>query len=200
MRFSKSTRATLSVLMFVQLCLLSFATAQFKVKEYKVRREDSQVGFTIYKWMVIKEEGRFKDFDGSIMFDPGNPSATSVEFHIKAGSIDSRNSDRDDVLRSKEYFDVAKHQMLSFKSVSAEEKDKSHLLVTGDLTIKGKTKRIVVPVTLLGINAVGGDLGELAGFESIFTINRLDFGVGDSGPLLGKEVSIHLMIGASTKG
>jgi len=165
---------------------------------FSVRKEDSHIGFAIYKWKVFKEEGRFKDFAGAIIYDPKNPAASQVEFTVQANSIDSRNSDRDGALRSKEFFNVAKYPTLGFKSRQVAKKSADTLLVSGDLTIRGITKPITIPVKLLGVNRVG-DMGLLAGFESTFVINREDFGIARGWDIIGKEATIHLMIGAESK-
>ncbi|MCI0706450.1 MAG: YceI family protein [Ignavibacteriae bacterium] len=193
-------------MLFLAITKLSVLTFMLPVAELfsqplalTVRREDSQVGFSISKWGVFKEEGRFKDFDGTIQFDPSNPSATTVDFTIQAASIDSRNEGRDRALRSQEFFNVSQYPTLTFKSVSATPLDKSTVEVTGDITIRGVTKRIVVPVKVLGVNHTGRDIGTLAGFEATFTINREDFRVADGWDIIGKEATIHLLIGAGTK-
>ncbi|MDZ7359389.1 MAG: YceI family protein [candidate division KSB1 bacterium] len=75
-----------------------------QAKTFTVRKEDSHVGFAIYKWTVFKEEGRFKDFAGTIVYDPKNPSASQVDFTVQAKSIDSRADGCDCALRSNEFF------------------------------------------------------------------------------------------------
>jgi len=118
---------------------------------------------------------------------------------VQANSVDSRNSDRDGALRSKEFFNVAQYPTLGFKSRQVAKKGADTLLVSGDLTIRGVTKPITIPVKLLGVNRVG-DMGLLAGFESTFVINREDFGIARGWDIIGKEATIHLMIGASSRG
>ncbi len=187
---------------FLLLLLLTISVAGELLSQpllFRIRQEDSHFGFSINKWGVFKEEGRFRDFDGSVEFDPKNPAATKVDVVINASSIDSRNEGRDRALRSEEFFHVTRYPNLRFKSTSVTPKDKSTLLVEGDLTIKGVTKRISVPVTISGVNHIGGELGTLVGFEAEFVINRADFRVGESWALIDKEARIHLLIGASSR-
>ena len=187
-----------TMLLFVAQLFLSipiFAQPQ----TFNVRKEDSHIGFAIYKWKVFKEEGRFKDFAGTIVYDPKNPATSQVEFTVQANSIDSRNADRDGALRSKDFFNVAQYPTLGFKSRQVEKKSADTLLVTGDLTMRGVTKPITIPIKLLGINRVG-DMGLLAGFESTFAINREDFGIARGWDIISKEATVHLMIGASNGG
>lgn len=177
--------------------LLLFAPSSAPAQTFNVRKEDSHLGFSIYKWKVFKEEGRFKDFIGTIYYDPKKPAASQVEFTVQASSIDSRNTDRDGTLRSKDFFNVVQYPTLGFKSWQVAPKNADTLLVTGDLTIRGVTKPITIPVKILGVNRVG-DLGLLAGFESTFVINREDFGIARGWDTIGKEVTIHLLIGAGS--
>jgi len=192
--------------LFLRLTTFLFAAQLFlsiplfaQPQTFNVRKEDSHIGFAIYKWKVFKEEGRFKNFTGAIVYDPKNPAASQVEFTVQANSIDSRNSDRDGALRSKEFFNVAQYPTLGFKSRQVEKKGADTLLVTGDLTMRGVTKPITIPVKLLGVNRVG-DMGLLAGFESTFVINREDFDIARGWDIIGKEATVHLMIGAGSSG
>lgn len=166
-------------------------------KTYKVRSDDSNVSFTIQKWGVFKEEGRFKNYSGVITYDPENPVALAVDFVIQAASIDSRNADRDDVLRSRDFFDARTYPTLSFRGKGADRLGKDSLLLRGDLTIKKVTRSITIPVKVLGKSHIR-DFGDLVGFETSFTINRIEYGVGGPRAMLGDDVQIHLIIGAAT--
>jgi polyisoprenoid-binding protein YceI len=134
--------------------IFSSAALFAPAKTFSVRQEDSHIGFAIYKWAVFKEEGRFKDFTGSIVYGPQNPSASRVEFTVQAKSIDSRNEGRDSALRSREFFHVEKYPTLTFKSTQVSTQGADTLLVTGDLTMRGVTKRLTIPVKLLRVNRV----------------------------------------------
>ncbi len=181
-----------SVLVFC-LVLLEASVAG----SYRVRAEDSNVGFTVMKWVVFKEEGRFKDYHGLINYDRNAPRNTSVDFTVKTASIDSRNSDRDNVIRGREFLDASRFPTLRFKSVSAEPHGSDTLMITGDFTIRDVTKRITIPVRISGVSRVG-DLGEVVGFETSFTVDREDYGVATGMSMLGKDVTIHMIIGAAT--
>jgi polyisoprenoid-binding protein YceI len=177
---------------------LSSTVLSAQTMALKVRKEDSHIGFSIYKWAVIKEEGRFRDFQGTILYDPNNPLSTQVQFTIKAASIDSRNNSRDGALRSEEFFYVSKYPTLSFRSTGVHSAEKGILNIEGDLTIRGITKRVTIPVKVLGVTNVGRELGTLVGFESTFVINREDFRVGEGWGVIGKEATIHLLVGAGS--
>jgi polyisoprenoid-binding protein YceI len=165
---------------------------------FKVRVEDSHIGFSIQKWLVVKEEGRFKEFEGEILFDPASPTTMSVEFAVKTASIDSRNERRDGALRSEEFLFVNRYPLMTFRSVKASTQSTNEVLIEGDLTIRGVTKRMAIPVRIIGVNYAGREIGSVAGFESTFSVNREDFGVGLGWDVLGKDVTIHLLIGANS--
>jgi polyisoprenoid-binding protein YceI len=133
------------------------------------------------------------------MYDAINPAASSIEVTVQAASIDTKNSTRDEVLRSDDFFDAARYPTLSFKSTRVRAVSEERLEVTGDLTIRGVTRQITIPVKRLGVGEVANE-GEIAAFETEFTLDRTEFGVNGSRwsggkLLLSKEVNIHLVIG-----
>lgn len=168
---------------------------------YKVDPDHSSVGFSI-RHFVSNVQGRFKDFDGTIKYDKQNPAASSVEFTAKVDSIDTDNKDRDNHLKSPDFFDAAKFPAMTFTSSSVKAKDANTLDVTGNLTIHGVTKAVTIPVSVLGTVATKG--GEKAGFESNFTIDRKDYGVqwnrvlDTGGTMLGNDVKIVVSVEANT--
>ncbi|MFN0158825.1 MAG: YceI family protein [Bacteroidota bacterium] len=188
-----------SIIIVAAVFVATSSSILAKPTTYHVRAEDSNIGFTIYKWVVFKEEGRFRDYSGSITYDAGQPSATAVDFSIKTGSVDSRNGDRDGAIKSPDLLHSARYPLMTFKSTSARSGGKDTLLVTGDFTIRDITKRITVPVRILGTTKVG-DIGELIGFETTFTIDRNDYGIAPGMTMIGNEVTIHMMIGAASGG
>ena len=166
---------------------------------YQVEPVNGTVSFSLMKWGVIREEGSFRDFKADIHYDSREPAKSRVEFEVKAASVDTKNGARDGTLRSEDFFHVKKHDKLTFKSVRVTPRSKDIADVIGDLTIKGVTKRITVPVRLLGINKHGSN--ELAGFETEFKIDRRAFGVtggrwtAAAPGVLGNEVTIRVIAG-----
>lgn len=188
------TKALVSAL-FLMLSLPALAAAEVAV--YKVDPDHSGVSFTI-RHFVSNVPGRFKDFTGVIKYDKQNPAASSVSFTVQTASIDTANSDRDNHLRSPDFFDAAGFPTLTFTSSSVKAVDADTLEVTGDLTIRGTTKKVTVPVEVLGI--MKGPKGEKAGFETAFKLNRHDYGVkwnrvlDTGGAVLGDDVKINIAI------
>ena len=181
------------------LALLLPALASAQPAVYKVDSDHSGVSFTI-RHFVSNVPGRFKDFDGVIKYDAKNPAASSVSFTIQAASIDTDNADRDNHLRNADFFDVEKFPTLTFSSTSVKAVDADTLEVTGDLTMKGQTKKVTVPVDFLG--TVKTPRGEKAGFETSFKLDRKEYGItwnralDTGGAILGDEVKINISIEA----
>jgi polyisoprenoid-binding protein YceI len=166
---------------------------------YKVDPDHSGVSFTI-RHFVSNVPGRFKDFDGVVKYDKQNPAASSVSFTVQAASLDTDNEDRDKHLRSADFFETDKFPTLTFSSTSVKPVDAHTLEVTGDLTIKGVTRKVTVPVEVLG--TVKGPRGEKAGFETSFKIDRKEYGINwnrvldTGGAVLGDDVKIGISIEA----
>jgi polyisoprenoid-binding protein YceI len=164
---------------------------------YKVDPDHSGVAFSI-RHFVSNIPGRFRDFDGSIRYDKLSPGISSVELTARVASIDTGNNDRDEHLRSADFFDAQKFPTVTFTSSEVKAVDADTLEVTGDLTLHGVTKRITIPVEVLG--TVKTPNGEKAGFQALFTVNRKDFGItwnrvlDAGGTVLGEDVKIDVEI------
>jgi polyisoprenoid-binding protein YceI len=171
---------------------------------YNVEPVNGTVSFSIMKWGVIREEGTFRDFNAQIAFDRRDPSKSSVSFEVKVASVDTKNDSRDGTLRGEDFFHARKHPKMTFRSVKVEPKGNNVAHVTGDLTIRGVTRRVTIPVRLLGVTRQKNGT-EMAGFETEFKIDRRAFGVtggrwtaGAPG-VLGNEVTIRIMAGGVTR-
>ncbi len=184
-------------LLFVALLLVtpsSFAAT------YQIDPAHTQIHFTIAHLMVFKVRGNFNDFSGTIEADPAAKTLSSAQAVIQVSSIDTRNQKRDDHLRSPDFFEVAKYPEMTFvsKAVSGSGSD---IIVTGDLTIKGVTKEVILTGAFLGATADPWG-NNRAGFEATGTINRKDFGLTwnkaleTGGVVVGDEVEIGLEVEA----
>ena len=159
----------------------------------------SDVSFSVRHMMVSKVRGRFGSFSGQIVTGE-DVTDSSVSATIDATSIDTNNEQRDNHIRSADFFDVANHPTWTFTSTGVRVDD-GDLFLDGELTIKGVTR----PVTLtLQAEGFGPDAfgGTRAGFSAATTINRSDFGVDIAMPLdgggvvVGEKVTITLEIEA----
>ena len=158
-------------------------------------RNHSNAMFKV-RHMMANVVGQFRDFTADVNIDRANPEKSSVEFTIQAASIDTGNTNRDNHLRSGDFFDVEKFPAITFKSTAIAAKSKNEFAVTGDLTMHGVTKRVTLPVTFLGF--LKTPRGEKAGFEIETTIDRKDYGVvwnrnlDEGGVLLGDDVKVTI--------
>jgi polyisoprenoid-binding protein YceI len=165
----------------------SHSTTQFKVRH-----------------MMANVVGQFRDFDANINVDRANLANSTVEFTIQSTSIDTGNTNRDEHLRSADFFDVAKFPTIAFKSTSIKATGKNSFDVTGDFTMHGVTKRLTIPVTFLGFGKDGRG-NEKAGLELETTINRKDYGVvwnrnlDEGGLLLGDDVKVMINLELNKK-
>ena len=170
---------------------------------YHLEPVNGTVSFSIMKWGVVREEGSFRDFTARIQYDAKRPAGSSVAFDVKTASIDTKNDTRDQTLRSEHFLHVTRHPNMTFRSVRVVPKAGNLAEVTGDLTIRGITKRITVPVRLVGVSRHEGK--QIAGFETEFKIDRRTFGVTGGGwtaefpGVLGNEVTIRIIAGGVTR-
>lgn len=168
--------------------------------DYKIDPAHSLIGFSIRHFEISLVKGRFKDFSGMIHYDAADATKSTVEFTAKAESIDTGVSGRDNHLRSADFFDVTKFPEITFKSTKVEKKGNSYVL-HGDFTMKGVTKQISFPFTVVG--AIKDNRGNTRfGVAAETKLNRRDFGINWGGAMangglnVADEVAIDLQLEA----
>jgi polyisoprenoid-binding protein YceI len=182
--------------LFAAAVLATLAALPLQAESYKIDPGHSEVGFTI-RHLVSNVRGRFNDFSGTVDMDPKAPQKGSVEFSIKATSIDTANPDRDKHLRTADFFDVEKYPEITFKSESVKAAGKNKYDVTGTLTMHGVSKKVTLPVTFLG-EAKDPWGNTRAGFETSTKLDRKAYGivwnkaVDNGGVLLGDDVNVSI--------
>lgn len=193
--------------LFRNLALLSaltaglLQTASAAVETYTIDPVHSAVGFSI-RHFVSKVPGSFTKFQGTITVDRDNLEKSSVEATVEVTSVNTANQKRDEHLQAPDFFDGAKQPTATFKSKSWKKTGEDTFDVTGDLTIKGVTKEVVLKTKLLGFGP-GMKGAQLSGWEVTGTIKKSDFGVDGPamlGKALGDEVTLNLSIEAGIKG
>lgn len=176
-------------------------TSSATLATYQVDKAHSEATFQV-RHLLSKVRGRFSDFSGELQFDQANPALSSVTFTIQAASIDTNQPDRDTHLRSEDFFAADRFPTLTFVSRAIAAKGNDEYVVTGDLTIRGVTHSIDLPVRYLG-SAVDPWGNQKLGFEAETTINRKDYGLNwnaaleTGGFLVGDEVRISLSLQAA---
>ena len=152
-----------------------------------------------------KVHGHFNDYSGEIRFDPANLSESRFYFEIKIDSIDTNIGKRDKHLQSADFFDAAKHPLMTFESIKITDVGGGLFEVQGKFTVKGEVYDLVLPLTLAGIKDHPAAKGkEVIGFNGTITIDRLAYKIGagkfyDMG-VVGKDVEILVTLeGLSAK-
>jgi polyisoprenoid-binding protein YceI len=185
---------------FVVAAALSVAAPAFAQDVYVADKNHSEVGFQI-RHFVTKVRGRFTDFSGTIKADAAKPEASSVEFTIQATSIDTDVVNRDNDLRSKNFFEVETYPQIAFKSSKVTPAGKDRYDVRGTLTMHGVSKELTLPITFLGTAVTKTREGKeqvKAGFETSIKLNRKDFGIvwnralDTGGFMLGDDVEVSI--------
>ena len=142
----------------------------------------SRVGFSSRHAMVTKVRGAFNDVSGTAQLDAEDMSRSQVRVVLQVASVDTRSPQRDAHLRSADFFDAQQHPTIEFDSTAVDEVDENQFVVTGELTIRGVTRTISVPLELLGVDT--DPFGQLrAGLEGSRRIDRKDWGVSWNTPL-----------------
>lgn len=142
---------------------------------YVIDASHSELGFSARHAMVTKVRGSFTEFSATASTEENLQNA-KINVKIDVASIDTRNEQRDDHLRSADFFDVENYPHITFTSTEVTAKDDTTLAVTGDLTIKDVTKSITIDFDFTG-EAVDPWGQTRVGFEGETTLNRKDFGL-----------------------
>lgn len=161
------------------------------------------VEFAAKHLMITTVKGRFTDVSGTITMNEANRAASSVKAVIKSASVDTRTDQRDAHLKSADFLEVERYPDITFNSTKVEQSGSGHYRVTGDLTIHGVTKPVVLEVADEGRTKDPWG-GERAGFSATTRIDRRDFGLTwnqilleSGGVLVGHEIRITLEVEAT---
>jgi polyisoprenoid-binding protein YceI len=191
--------------MFRNLCaalaILMAASPVLAGDTYTVDRSHSETSFRV-RHMMGRVSGSFGDFSGTIQVDRERPEDSRVEFRIRTASIDTNNTRRDEHLRSPDFFDAAAHPEIVFTSTRVVPKGENQFEVHGNLTMRGVTKALVLPVTFLGEATDPGGRVK-ASWETSTTLNRKEYGIvwnralDSGGFVLGDEVEVTINVQAA---
>jgi len=190
------TRSRLLVLAGLALGLAASASAA--VETYAADPAHSSVNFTI-RHFFTNVPGRFTKFDAKITVDRDNLENSSAEATIDIASVNTAAPQRDAHLQKPEFFDAQKFPTMTFKSKAWKKTGENAFDVSGDLTIKGATKEVVLKVTLLGFGPGMQPGVMLSGWQGTTTIHREDFGVSAFPQVVGADVEITINVEADMK-
>jgi polyisoprenoid-binding protein YceI len=187
-------KSSLRLLLVAALAAAVSSTASAAVETYKIDPAHSSVGFNI-RHFFTKVPGVFAKSSGTIVVDRDNLEKSSVEATIDVGSVNTREEKRDAHLKNQDFFLVEKFPAMTFKSKSWKKTGADTYDVTGDLTIKDKTKAVVLKVKSLGFGP-GMNGAQLSGWEATTTLDRRDFGITYGQGVVGNDVDVTINVEA----
>ncbi len=159
----------------------------------------TNINFTVPHMMISEVTGTFKEFEGTVVSSKEDFSDAQIDVIIKAKSINTENNDRDNHLRSGDFFDAENHPVLTFKSTKVENKGNGKLSIFGDLTLRGVTNQVELDTKFKG-QAVNPWGQIVAAFKGTTTINRKKWGLSwntvleAGGFLVGEEIELNLNV------
>ena len=142
----------------------------------------TRIGFSARHAMVTKVRGAFNKVSGHVSMNPEDPSDVQVEVRVQLDSIDTRNAQRDEHLRSADFFDVENHPEMIYTAHTIDEIDDQNYVVVGELDIGGTARPLTLPLELTGVER--DQTGALrAGLEGTRRITRKEWGISWNTPL-----------------
>lgn len=164
---------------------------------WNIDSSHTRANFSVRHMMISNVNGQFDDITGTVDFNEADPAQSSLNVKIGVASINTRDEKRDGHLKSPDFFDVANHPYLTFESTKVEKTSENTGRVTGNLTIRGISKPVVLEVEYNGqAKSPWGTTS--AGFTATAKINRKDWGLNwnvaleTGGWLVGDDVKITI--------
>jgi polyisoprenoid-binding protein YceI len=186
------------------LAIATIGSSSARADTWAIDPVHSSIDFSVKHMMLSNVTGEFDKFSGTITATGNDPKSVAIEVTIDAASIDTRAEKRDNHLKSPDFLDVAKYPTITFKSTKVEAAGQDRWKVTGDLTLHGVTKPVVLDVTgpTPEVNVMGATHRAAS---ATTTINRQDFGVAfnktldNGGLVVGNDVTITINVDAGKK-
>lgn len=178
------------------VALFVFGTVSSSAATWKADKVHSQIAFEVSHLVISSTDGKFNDYDVTVIANKEDFSDAKIEVNIKTASVDTDNEKRDGHLRSDDFFAAEQHPDMKFVGKSMKSNGKNKYKLTGDLTIRGITKEVVLDVEYKGTTTAWGTTK--AGFEITGEINRFDFGLKfdktleTGGLVVGETVEIEI--------
>lgn len=168
----------------------------FAADKYVLDASHSQVIFNYDHLGFSTTTGMFSGFEGSIMLDEANPAASSVNVAIKTDSILTGWKGRDDHFKAADFFEAAKHPLVTFKSTNVEVTGDNTAKISGDLTMNGVTKSVVLDAKLNKKANHPMAKKPAVGFDATTSIIRSEFDMGMAAPYVSDEVKLFISVEA----
>src|ERR1700736_250736 len=192
------SKGIISITAFAALTLLSSGPGFAATTEWKIDPQHSAAQFSVRHLAISTVRGAFSKVTGTVLVDDQNISKSAVNVTIDVSTVDTREPARDKDLRSDHFFDVDHFPTMTFKSTRAEQVSPGKLKVTGDLTIRGNTKQVVLDVDGPTTPVKDPWGNQRAAVNATTKINRQDFGVkwnatmDNGGVVVGDDVNVNI--------
>lgn len=177
---------------FATLTMPAFAAPE----AYKLDASHSQIVFSYTHLGYSTTWGMFSGFDGEIAFDQEDPAASSVTVSFPVKTMFTGWEKRDAHIMSGDFFDAADDEMVTFTSTSIEVTGENTAKITGDLTLNGVTKSVVLDTVMNQVSEHPMQNKPWAGFSATTKLMRSDFAVGEFAPFVSDEVDVQISIEA----
>lgn len=172
------------------------------MKKWTVDAAHSEIGFSVKHMMISKVKGSFASYDATVEADEADLQGALIDFKIDVASINTNNEDRDNHLRSADFFDAEQYPHITFNANEIVQKGDAEYELTGDLTMKGVTRPATFEVEYggKGTNPWGV---EVVAFSGEGKVNRKDFGLTwnqtleTGGVMVGEDIKISLELEAN---
>lgn len=172
---------------------LALSTSAFAA-DYKFDPSHAQILFSYNHLGYSTTYGLFSGFDGTATIDEADLAASSVKLEIKIEDMITGWQGRDEHFKSPDFFNIAEHKVATFESTKVEMTGEKTANITGDLTIMGTTKQVVLDAKINQISEHPMAKKDWAGIDASTTIIRSDFGLGKFAPYVGDEVDIKISV------
>lgn len=182
----------LSLTLITAGALTSSPRASAETATYDIDGSHSIVIFKVRHLGIANFYGTFDELTGEVHYNESKPSECSIRVEIDSTSIDANSDDRNALLKDTDFFDSENHPAWTFESTEVAQGKDGHLKLSGDLTLRGKTKKIEADLETVGVGETF--MGERAGWEARFTIDRTDFEISGVLGGLGKEIEVIVAI------
>jgi len=189
----------------IVIAIMALTAVGLSAEEYRIDGSHSKAQFSVKHLMVSNVRGEFGKMSGIVIFDEKNPGATKIDATLDATTINTGVAQRDEHLRGADFFDTAKFPTLTFKSKSAK-KTADGLAVTGDLTMHGVTKEVVLNIEGPSAEVKDPWGNQRRGATATTRIKRSDFGlnwnkaVEAGGVMVGDDIAITIDVEATRPG
>jgi len=178
--------------LLVAAMVLIINTVQAAPETYEFDKTHTQILFFVNHLGFTMSQGEFHDYDGTVVFDQQDPTNSMVELTIQTDSIDMDDQKWDKHMKNKDFFDVKKYPIMTFKSTSIKITGDDTANLLGDLTILDVTKPVVLKTTFNKADVHPFSKRYVAGFSATTEIKRSEFGMDYGLPGIGDNVEIRI--------